>query len=353
MPTQPSRIRDWLTSRPSPTCAILPAAEMRHRIDREKARCDRNGRGFSLIVFDLTQSPWTKARARGFAKALAARLRRSDDAGWVATGKLAVLLPECGIAGAWSVRCDVQRTLCEHGGMPPSEIVCYPEPHRDGPRREPPVRAPQREPTPSIDAAAPAMPAWKRGLDIVGASVGLVLGAPLLLAIALLVRMSGPGPVIFRQWRAGRFGVPFVFFKFRTMVDGAEAMKDALRDRSEVPGLFKMRNDPRVTRIGAFLRRTSLDELPQLWNVLRGDMSLVGPRPATLDEVRRYEPWHRQRLAVPQGLTGAWQVAGRGRIGFPESVRMDVRYARWTSLGGDLRILWDTVGAVITSRGAH
>lgn len=366
MPVQRSQLSQWLSSRdrstPDLASVLLPIMEMRERLDREKAKCDRGHHGLCLIIFDLTVSGWTPDKTLRLAVALANRLRRSDDAGWLETGKLAVLLPHASLAGAWSVCTDVYRAAQVENERLPSEIFRYPEGssdrfHRDPPQRPPDSLDPPAPPvgTGSIDAMlAQRVPRWKRALDIAGASLLLLICAPVMLLAAVLVRLSSRGPVIFRQQRAGRFGVPFTFYKFRTMVVGAEAMQESLRHRSEVTGpIFKLRRDPRVTRVGALLRRTSIDELPQLWNVLRGDMSLVGPRPATLNEVARYEPWQRRRLAVPQGLTGAWQIEGRGRIGFPECVRMDLRYAKRPSLIGDLRILCGTIAVVLTSRGAH
>ena len=171
--------------------------------------------------------------------------------------------------------------------------------------------------------------------------------------IALVVRLDSPGPVIFRQIRIGRGGQPFTMYKFRTMVQDAEARRGELADRNEADGpLFKMRQDPRVTRVGAFLRRYSLDEWPQLWNILVGDMSWVGPRPPTPDEVARYEPWHRRRLEVTPGLTGLWQVLGRSDTSFDEMVRLDIYYAESWSVGLDLRIILQTVPAVLAGRGA-
>jgi lipopolysaccharide/colanic/teichoic acid biosynthesis glycosyltransferase len=160
--------------------------------------------------------------------------------------------------------------------------------------------------------------------------------------------------VIFRQTRIGRGGRPFVLFKFRTMCADAEKLKELLRARNEQTGpVFKMRRDPRVTRVGRLLRSTSIDELPQLWNVLRGDMTLVGPRPPTPDEVPKYEQWQRRRLSLTPGLTCIWQVSGRAEIGFLEWVRMDVRYAQRRSFWGDLRLLARTIPAILSGRGAH
>ena len=198
------------------------------------------------------------------------------------------------------------------------------------------------------------MPLWKRALDIVGASFGLLLLSPIMIAIALLVKFTSPGPVIFRQKRMGQGGRPFDFFKFRSMIPDAEHLKKDLRAKNELSGpVFKIKNDPRITPIGRILRKTSLDELPQFWNVLRGDMSLVGPRPPTLDEVPQYELWQRRRLDVTPGITCIWQVSGRSKIGFIEWVRMDIRYARNRTLANDLKLLAKTIPAVLAKDGAY
>jgi lipopolysaccharide/colanic/teichoic acid biosynthesis glycosyltransferase len=192
----------------------------------------------------------------------------------------------------------------------------------------------------------------KRALDIAGAVLGLLLLAPLLIALALAVRLTSPGPAIFRQRRAGRGGREFVMWKFRTMVDGADRMRAALTTGLREDEWLDLEHDPRVTPLGRFLRRTSLDELPQLVNVLRGDMSLVGPRPLPLDEDVRIPPWATARAGVRPGLTGAWQVAGREAIGFIEMVRLDCDYVRQRSLWVDLKILARTLPAVLDGRGA-
>jgi len=171
---------------------------------------------------------------------------------------------------------------------------------------------------PIIGIKEPSLHGWrftvKRLMDVVLSAVLLVLFAPLMALIALLIKLDSPGPVLFKQTRVGHFGKPFTMYKFRTMYVNAEEMLEKLKQYNEADGpLFKMRNDPRRTRVGRWLRKFSLDELPQLWNVLKGDMSLVGPRPGLPSEVEQYEPWHRKRLEVPPGLTGLWQTSGRSR----------------------------------------
>jgi exopolysaccharide biosynthesis polyprenyl glycosylphosphotransferase len=195
----------------------------------------------------------------------------------------------------------------------------------------------------------------KRVFDFVVSFLGVLVLSPLLTLIALAVKLSSPGPILFKQRRIGLNGRVFWCYKFRTMVQNAEEMRKHLETRNEMSGpVFKIRNDPRVTRVGRFLRKYSLDELPQLYNVLKGDLSLVGPRPPIVEEVRRYEPWHRRRLSMRPGITGIWQVEGRSQIAeFDEWVRMDLQYIDNWSLTLDLKILLKTIPTVLSGRGAH
>lgn len=194
----------------------------------------------------------------------------------------------------------------------------------------------------------------KRAIDVVGAATALVVLSPVMLGAALAVKLTSPGPVFFRQQRAGLGGRPFAFYKFRSMCVDAEARKQELLAKNEQTGpVFKIAADPRITPVGRFLRRTSIDELPQLWNVLTGDMSLVGPRPPIVAEVANYERWQRRRLEIKGGLTCIWQVSGRSSILFNDWVRLDLRYVEQASLGADVSLLARTIPAVLTCRGAH
>ena len=194
----------------------------------------------------------------------------------------------------------------------------------------------------------------KRTLDIAGSFVGLLLLSPLLVAVALWIKRDSRGPVFFRQVRVGRDEEPFTCWKFRTMERDAEARLPELEHLSEGPGLlFKLKEDPRVTRAGRTLRRLSLDELPQLFNVLRGEMSLVGPRPALPSEAEQYDDWVRNRLTVKPGITGLWQVSGRTETSFADYIRYDLFYIQNWSLSLDLWILWRTLRAVGSGEGAH
>jgi len=196
--------------------------------------------------------------------------------------------------------------------------------------------------------------AIKRAMDVVIATLTLALALPLMLLIALAIRLDSPGPVLFRQQRVGKGGKLFTMYKFRSMIEEAEAEKEELRRlRGVDKRRFKLKDDPRITRVGRFLRRTSLDELPQLYNVLRGEMSLVGPRPALPEEVAQYQEWHKKRLEVMPGITGLWQVSGRSEIPFDEMVLLDIYYTENWSPGLDLRILLQTIPKVILGEGAY
>jgi exopolysaccharide biosynthesis polyprenyl glycosylphosphotransferase len=194
----------------------------------------------------------------------------------------------------------------------------------------------------------------KGAVDRSVAALALVVLAPVLVGIGLAVRLSSPGPVLYRQERVGINGRSFTMLKFRSMVVNAEGQVDALRDGNISDGLlFKLRNDPRVTSVGRWLRRFSLDELPQLFNVLGGSMSLVGPRPPLPREVARYDSSVSRRLLVKPGLTGLWQISGRSDLSWDESVRLDLRYVENWTFALDLQILWKTASAVVRSRGAY
>ncbi|MBM3472677.1 MAG: sugar transferase [Armatimonadetes bacterium] len=191
-------------------------------------------------------------------------------------------------------------------------------------------------------------------MDLVGASVALLMALPLMIVTAIVIKLESTGAVFFHHTRLGQGGEPFEFFKFRSMCQEAVVLRAALEGMNEVSGpVFKIRKDPRITAVGRVLRKMSVDELPQLWHVLTGQMSLVGPRPPVPDEVARYEPWMLQRLSVKPGLTCIWQVSGRSDIGFDEWMRLDVEYVRNRSLWLDLKILLLTIPAVLTGRGAY
>ncbi|BAD66230.1 sugar transferase [Shouchella clausii KSM-K16] len=192
----------------------------------------------------------------------------------------------------------------------------------------------------------------KRTLDIAAATAGLIMLSPLFFILAILIKWEDPkGPVFFKQIRVGKDGKEFYMYKFRSMVSNAEDLLKDLLDKNEVSGLmFKMKDDPRVTKVGKFIRRTSIDELPQLVNVLKGEMSLVGPRPPLPREVADYNTYHRQRLLVKPGCTGVWQVSARNNVGFEEMVEMDLNYIRSRNLFTDLKLIFFTTFVMLRSK---
>ena len=216
-------------------------------------------------------------------------------------------------------------------------------------------------PSGTLRKRAPAISgkAWyellKRCIDRIGAGVGLLLLSPLFAFLAALIKLESPGPVLFSQTRIGLAGEPFRCWKFRSMYVDAEQRKEELLAQNEMAGgtTFKMKKDPRITRVGAFIRKASIDELPQLWNVFRGDMSLVGPRPPVPREVDQYTARERQRLFVKPGITCIWQVSGRSDIPFPEQVMLDIEYIQKRSLWMDIKLLLRTLPAVLFARGAY
>lgn len=194
----------------------------------------------------------------------------------------------------------------------------------------------------------------KRIADVLIASTGMLAISPLLIALALVVKLSSPGPLLYKSLRIGRNRKPFYMYKFRTMVVGADKQRDSLKKENKLEGeLFKITNDPRITPIGAFLRKYSLDEFPQLWNVIKGDMSLVGPRPYVPDESALFEEPYTLRFQVQPGVTGMWQVSGRSNLTFQQLSEMDLYYTVNWSLLQDLTILLKTIPAVVFKRGAY
>lgn len=194
----------------------------------------------------------------------------------------------------------------------------------------------------------------KRALDIVVSITGIILLIPFWIFVITAIKLDSPGPVFFVQERSGYRGRIFRMFKFRSMVVDAEQNLEHLKDKNEVSGhMFKIRKDPRVTRFGKFIRRTSIDEFPQLLNVLRGEMSIVGPRPPLPREVVKYEAWHNLRLSVKPGLTGLWQIHGRNNLGFDDMVRLDLKYIRERSFKYDLKIIMRTIPVLLGDSKAY
>jgi exopolysaccharide biosynthesis polyprenyl glycosylphosphotransferase len=194
----------------------------------------------------------------------------------------------------------------------------------------------------------------KRVTDLTGSMVALIMLSPVFVVAAILIKTTSRGPILFAQTRSGLNGRTFTLYKFRSMYRDAEARRAALASRNEMSGpVFKIKDDPRVTPVGRWMRRFSIDELPQFWNVLSGDMSLVGPRPPIPEEVKKYERWQRRRLSMKPGITCLWQVSGRNAVDFDDWMKLDLAYIDTWSLRLDVQILLRTVPVVITAKGAH
>lgn len=332
----------------------LDAHDFRREATRERVRADRSNTHLAILVIEL---PVDRRKNRDFAflcNVLSQRLRITDTAGQLPDGRVAVLFPDTRKDGAWKVASDI----CDHYPLghqrPDCEVFLYPDesvPFKDDSQ----PRAKQRTEScnnPLESLFANPTPMLKRGVDIVGAIAGLIISAPLMLFLAALIKLTSRGPVVYSQWREGHGGRLFRIYKLRTMCVDAHHRQSSLRDQSVQDGpAFKMQHDPRTTKIGQFLRRTSLDELPQLWNVLVGDMSLVGPRPLPTRESMQCLPWQRQRLFVLPGLTCIWQVKGRSTVTFVEWMRMDLQYVRRRSLLGDMQLLLATGPSILLMKG--
>ena len=195
---------------------------------------------------------------------------------------------------------------------------------------------------------------FKRIIDIIGAGLGLILLSPIIAIVACAVKVTSKGPIFFSQKRVGKNGELFEMYKFRSMVVNAEELKGNLEDQNEMSGpMFKIKDDPRVTKVGKFIRKTSIDELPQLWNILKGDMSLVGPRPSLPKEVEQFDNWMFKRLSVRPGLTCYWQVSGRNNIDFEDWMKLDVKYVEERNIWIDIKLIFKTIFVLFGDKNAH
>lgn len=327
-------------------------------LERERSLADRGTRRFCVLVASARKHSGDSLRVREGISELSRqaleRLRSTDVVAERNRERLEVLLTDTEPAGAQVVVAWMRQAELALGLELEHSIFVYPcvdercAAQADEPSS--PAGRPMEDLWPHFGQPTPL---WKRSLDVLVSGTALLALLPLFGLVALAIRLDSPGPVIFRQQRAGRAARPFWFLKFRSMSADAEALRPALAALNEQDGpVFKIRHDPRITRVGRFLRRSSIDELPQLWNVLVGDISLVGPRSATLDEVSKYERWQRRRLSVTGGITCTWQVSGRSEIPFREWMRLDLRYVAARNVWLDLQLLARTLPAVISGRGA-
>jgi lipopolysaccharide/colanic/teichoic acid biosynthesis glycosyltransferase len=354
----------------SEDATIKSAATFHDVLAKERARVDRNSHVFSLVSFEVGPLDYGTDTTKYFIDQLKKQIRITDEIGWLDSYTVGVLLFNSLSAEASKFIEKIQR-IYPHKKFFKYSISCYPEDKTDHSDNEEtdefchhsiPVSTSLHGHHSATDDehALSLQPIFfnktsilKRLCDIVLSILALVVLSPLLLTIAIGVKLTSRGPIFFRQQRAGLGGTPFTFLKFRTMQVDAEEKKSELLQFNERTGpVFKMANDPRITILGMFLRRWSLDELPQFINVLKGDMSLVGPRPPTMDEVEKYESWHNYRLEVLPGITCIWQVYARGEKSFENWVRLDIKYKREQSFLLDLKLIALTVPAVFSRRGA-
>jgi lipopolysaccharide/colanic/teichoic acid biosynthesis glycosyltransferase len=348
----------------------------------ERRRAERSRKSILLVLIREHNSAGQQTSDRfgrsilGAVPALAASIRETDIHGWYRNGSIyGIVFTEFNNAARKVIQSQVSHKLTAAlgnslDGYGLSQLLIsfhfYPE-SESGDGRQTPV---DRSLYPDLTAREDAVKfsrATKRFLDILGSVLGIVLLSPVFATIALLIKLNSRGPVFFKQMRVGQYGSLFSFLKFRSMsswcdgrihedyvkryISGGEGTKQTTANGEEA---YKLTQDPRVTRIGRFLRKTSLDELPQLFNVLKGDMSLVGPRPPIPYELEAYDIWHMRRLLEARpGITGLWQVTGRSRTTFDEMVRLDLRYAKTWSLWLDFKILLRTPGAVLSGNGAY
>jgi lipopolysaccharide/colanic/teichoic acid biosynthesis glycosyltransferase len=360
---------------------VLHEESFQRTLSIERKRTERSRKPFLLMLLEFGDiRPTESSRALGkVITALSGSTRATDVVGWFKNNSVVgVLFTEIIIDDQSSIVSTMMARVSETLGHSLTldqfnqvkiSFHVYPEPWDGGMFDRPsnPMLYPDFS---DQDDRRKYGFAVKRLMDIVGSGLGLILSAPIFLVIAALIKLTSEGPVFFRQQRIGQHGTPFTFLKFRTMftnndpsvhkefvqqlIAGKVKPNSNGNGNGNGHGVYKIKSDPRVTRIGSFLRRSSLDELPQLINVLTGEMSLVGPRPPVKYEVDAYEIWHRGRLMEAKpGITGLWQVNGRSRVKFDEMVRLDIRYARTWSLWLDIKILLRTPHAVLLGEGAY
>jgi lipopolysaccharide/colanic/teichoic acid biosynthesis glycosyltransferase len=356
---------------------ILNEGAFHRVISLERRRTERSRKPFLLMLLDLGDHLPSEAVGKNLYKllgTLSGSTRETDIAGWYEDNSVVgIMFTEISLDDRGTIVNTMMARLSDilrnhlsreqFNRVSVSFHVFPDEWEQRGKRPSNPVLYPDLAKQAKARRVSGAL---KRVMDIVGSVLALLTFAPMFLIIAVIVKATSKGPVLFRQQRIGQFGEPFIFLKFRSMEDGNDAAihKDYVKQliagnadgKSNGNGqtVFKLTNDPRITRVGAFLRKTSLDELPQFINVLRGEMSLVGPRPPVPYELEAYDFWHRRRLLEAKpGITGLWQVSGRSRVSFDEMVRLDLRYARGWTPWMDVKILLRTPRAVVLGQGAH
>jgi len=345
---------------------ILPKPYFLHQLWLEKRRADRSNSPFSLALFYFKQG--RSVEEEWYSEMLSSinsNTRETDIKGWVDQDVLGLILPDTDGQGVQSC---VNKVVNGSSGKALSVVVgTYPD-HIIKELLGEEQKNPNFFPLDIDETIKPIgfKTYLKRAIDVIGSIAGLLLSSPIMILTGIVIKINSPGPIIFKQMRLGEKGVPFSFYKFRSMNSNTDDQihreyttklingnLSQINQGDESAPLYKMKSDPRVTWVGKIIRKTSIDELPQFLNVLKGEMSLVGPRPPIFYEVEKYEPWQLRRiLEVKPGITGLWQVDGRSRTSFDDMVRLDLRYARTWSIWLDFKILLKTVKAVIRPNGA-
>lgn len=353
-------IQDGYWNRNTRWSALLQSQRQFQRtLAKERSRVDRDGECFGLLILKFRRPQNNKHQSRRLAKLIHRRLRDTDEKGHLSRDSIGVMLPATDAVGCERVLAELLELATKSRLDIHGEWFVYPDwpaPPLYGLLWEKDIatRSMARSRSSSLSVMIPPYPRWKRVIDIALATTALFISLPLLLILILLIRMTNQGPAIFRQRRAGFLGRPFTIYKLRTMIAGAEELQLGLRERNERDGpAFKLIDDPRITPMGRFLRCTGIDELPQLINVLRGDMAVVGPRPLPLDEAVQCLPWQQRRLEVKPGLTCLWQVSKDRQISFADWMRLDLRYVNCTSLWLDMKLILKTCRAVLLGRVGH
>ena len=345
---------------------LLPKDHFLTRLRIEKRRVDRSKAPLSIVLLSFQdRNVENNIKTQEFLKSLQKITRETEIKGWLKNDVIGLILPDTDGRG---VQKYIEKIRNGNGGLAFSAVTgTYPDDlfHKllADESSQPnlfPINLDESEEPRKIELAL------KRVVDILGATVGLILFSPIMLVTSLAIKLTSPGPVIFTQNRFGKKGARFPFYKFRSMYGNIDdrihreyvtnlikGNHEKINQGDEETPLYKMKSDPRVTPVGKIIRKTSIDELPQFFNVLKGEMSLVGPRPPIPYEVEKYEPWHLRRiLEIKPGITGLWQVDGRSKTSFDDMVRMDLRYVQSRSLWLDIKILLKTVRAVIRPNGA-
>ena len=363
------------TRRTTWTPLLLNQRQLQRVLAKERTRTDRNASVFGLIILRFVDMRDVRHSAVKLAKILHRRLRDTDEKGHLNYGRIGVVLPATDDEGTEFVLADILRLARAAKLNIDGEAFVYPERPRRAEDRPDDSDTAAREGSSSSEVASghqsvvspqgrarglpiamcvAPYPLWKRSLDIIGAGIGLIVAVPIIALSAAIIRSTSRGPGFFAQERVGYLGQRFSIYKLRTMVANAEELKPALLACNERDGpAFKMHADPRITRFGRLLRSTGLDELPQLVNVLSGDMSLVGPRPLPVAEAEQCTAWQRARLNTKPGLTCFWQLAKSRKMSFVEWMRLDIRYARARNVWLDAKLILNTFLAVVLGRVGH